>query len=265
MKQFTTVARLLLCLALFSISFQAQAVTKDGKAVVRAVRGTSAKYSSGGGVWVPLKVGTTLQPGSAIQTGAETTVDLFLGQNGPVVRVTPDTTLGFDKLAFSDTGADRVIDTQLNLKSGRILGNVKKLASASRYEIKTPIGVAGIRGTDFDVTVTPLPGGKYNFVVTSISGTIVGAVVMQGTPYTAVINTGETWNPLNPEDQPVPMDKALLAALLEQMQELMIIVREDGTVPPFHIIAPPIQGTSDDGAGTGTPGGGGTGPGGPPQ
>jgi hypothetical protein len=239
MKQFTTVARLLLCLALFAIAFEAQAVTKEGKAVVRAVRGT-AKYSSGGGVWVPLKVGITLQPGASIQTGPESTVDVFLGQNGPVVRVTPDTTLGFDKLAFTDTGADRVIDTQLNLKSGRILGNVKKLASASRYEIKTPVGVAGIRGTDFDVTVTPLGGGKYDFVLTSISGTIVGSVVLEGNAYTAVVNTGETWHPLNPLDQPVPVDPALLGNLLKQIEELMLVNGDPDGPKKYELVNPPL-------------------------
>ena len=240
MKQFRTAARLLVCgLALFAISISLQA--KDGKAVVRAVRGT-AKYSAGGGVWVPLKVGTTLQPGSSIQTGPESTVDLFLGQNGPVVRVTPETTIGFDKLAYTDTGADTVIDTQLNLKSGRILGNVKKLAAASRYEIKTPNGVAGIRGTDFDVTVTPLGGGKYDIVVTSVSGTIVGAVVLDGTPYTAVINTGETWHPLNPNDGPIPLDPTVLGRLrAEIIDVIQNTIIDEKTNFKVIIPEPPVQ------------------------
>lgn len=242
MKQFQSAAKLLVCgLALLVLSFQAQAVTKQGKAVVRAVRGT-AKYSNGGDVWVPLKANTTLGPGSIIQTGAESTVDIFLGQNGPVVRVTPETTVGFDKLAFTDTGSDTVIDTQLNLKSGRILGNVKKLAAASRYEIKTPNGVAGIRGTDFEVTVTPLGGGNYGIKVTSISGTIVGAVVLNGNPYTAVINTGETWEPLNPNDQPTLVDPALLASLRAEILEF--IVTEQPTVPTTKIIEIPVQSAS---------------------
>ena len=252
MKQFKFAAKLLACgLALFAISFQAQAVTKQGKAVVRAVRGT-AKYSEGGGVWVPLKANTTLGPGSIIQTGPESQVDLFLGQNGPVVRVTPDTTIGFDKLAYTDTGSDTVIDTQLSLKSGRILGNVKKLASASRYEIKTPNGVAGIRGTDFEVTVTPMGGGRYDIIVTSVTGTIVGAVVLDGNPYTAVINTGETWHPLNPNDQPVPVPPDLLNYLRQQIVEIIRTteITQPITVP---IQNPPIQSNPSGTEGSSTP------------
>ena len=251
MKQFKTAARLFVVgLALFAISLSVQAATKEGKAVVRAVRGT-AKYSSGGGVWVPLKVGTTLQPGSSVQTGPESTVDLFLGQNGPVVRVTPETTIGFDKLAWTDTGGDTVIDTQLKLKSGRILGNVKKLAAASRYEIKTPTGVAGIRGTDFDVTVTPLGGGKYDIIITSISGTIVGAVVLGDTPYTAVINTGETWHPLNPDDMPTPVDPALLNSLRQIIVEIVQQTQPE-TPTTIRITDPPVQ-TNPSGTGESSP------------
>jgi hypothetical protein len=33
-----------------------------------------------------------------------------------------------------------------------MMGSVRKLAAASRYEIKTPAGVAGIRGTDYVIT-----------------------------------------------------------------------------------------------------------------
>lgn len=143
--------KILVCtLSLLVVSlFSAQAAEKQGKAEVRAIRGT-AKYSTGGGQWMPLKVGTVLRSGSIVQTASASSVDLFLGQNGPVVRVTEDTMMGFDKLSLNTE--DSTIETQLDLKSGRILGNVKKLAGASRYEIKTPTGVAGIRGSEYDIS-----------------------------------------------------------------------------------------------------------------
>ena len=40
-------------------------------------------------------------------------VDLFLDQNGPLVRLTENTTLGIDKLNYDQTGVDTVIETQL--------------------------------------------------------------------------------------------------------------------------------------------------------
>ena len=194
MKQFRFF--LLACgLAVLALSLltSAQAEARQATAKVRAIRGT-AQVSANGGGWATLKVNDILKAGSVIKTGPESTVDLFV--NNSVVRVTPETTMGLDKIAINETGTENVTETQLNLKSGRIIGNVKKLASASRYEIKTPTGVAGIRGTDFDITVTPLGNGLYKFVVTSISGTIVGSGSnSQGVIRTAVVNTGETWSP----------------------------------------------------------------------
>ena len=123
-----------------------QAQTQQGKAEVRAIKG-SATYAIGGGAAMPLKVGTVLPPGATVQTGAGSVVDLFLGNSAGVVRVAENTTLGLDKLTITDTGADTVIENQLNLKEGTMLFNVNKLSAASKYEIKLPNGVAGIRGT----------------------------------------------------------------------------------------------------------------------
>ncbi|GEM_PF-2061853 len=134
-----------------SLSTANAQVTKQGTAHVRSVEG-SAKYSTGGGAWLSLKAGTALQAGATVSTAANSHVDVYLGINGPTIRITEDSTVGIDKLTYTDTGADAVIETQLNLKKGVLMGSVRKLAAASRYEIKTPAGVAGIRGTDYVIT-----------------------------------------------------------------------------------------------------------------
>jgi hypothetical protein len=51
------------------------------------------------------------------------------------------------KLDQTQTGAEGAVDVQLNLPEGEMYFNVNKLSQASRYEIKMPNGVAGIRGT----------------------------------------------------------------------------------------------------------------------
>lgn len=131
------------CVALVST---AQAV-EVGKAVVRSVHG-SAQYSEGA-TWNALQGGQVLKPGSVVRTANDSTVDLFLDENGPLVRLLENTTLGLDKLNFETTGVDVVIETGLDLRSGGIVGIVKKLSAASKYEVKTPNGVAGVRGTEF--------------------------------------------------------------------------------------------------------------------
>ena len=199
--------------AIFTVASATQAQSMQGKAEVKAYHGT-AKYSTGGNVWVPVKVGTVLKAGAIIQTASDSTVDLNLGPNGPTVRVTPNTTLSFDKLAYTDTGADTVVETQLNLQSGRILGSVKKLAAASRYEIKLPTGVAGIRGTDYEVTAKRLSDGSFEIRVTSIKGTLIGSAVVNGNVVTGVVNTGETWTPGGGVQK---LSQDLIVALQEQI------------------------------------------------
>jgi hypothetical protein len=64
-----------------------------------------------------------------------------------IVRIFQSTVLGVDKLTVERTGVDEVSDTQLDLRAGQIMANVKKLSAQSKYEIKVPNGVAGIRGS----------------------------------------------------------------------------------------------------------------------
>jgi hypothetical protein len=171
--------------ALAMVSTLAAQTPQQVTAKVVRIKG-SARYTTGNGVWQPLKPGATVRPGTVIQTGmdAGSYVDLVLGAaagneispvlfnpaapgapaapppasynssaNQNVVRLTENTLLGIDRLTSLQTGAEEVTETQLDLKAGRILGNVKKLSAASRYEIKLPNGVAGIRGTFYDVSV----------------------------------------------------------------------------------------------------------------
>jgi len=162
----------------FALAHPLQAQTVPGKAEVRAVKGP-AVYSVAGGPSIPLKAGTVLGQGATIKTGANASVDLFLGNSAGVLRLTENTTLSLDKLTLTDTGADTAIDVQLGLPEGTILSNVNKLSAASRYEIKTPNGVAGIRGTRFRM-------GANSFIVL-LEGTLVYVYVPPGgnpTPYT---------------------------------------------------------------------------------
>ncbi len=190
-----------IAIALMALANSASAAMEQGKAVVRAVRGT-AEYSTGG-AWAPLKVGQVLRGGSSVRTASGSEVDLFLGANGPSVRVTESSTLGVDKLTVDNTGAETVVDTQLDLKKGRLLGNVNKTSSASRFEIKTPTGVAGIRGTKFDINdkgVVKVKNGSVVVVYVDATGKVT----------TYVINGGFKFDPsiADPNKRVVPLTDA---------------------------------------------------------
>jgi hypothetical protein len=201
MKSNQSLARNLVALVAGALAFSCslQAQTQPSKAEVRAVKG-QATYTVAGGPAQPLKVGTVLPSGSVIKTAAASVVDLFLGNSAGVVRITENTTLGLDKLTLTDTGADTVVEVQLNLPDGTILGNVNKLSAASKYEVKVPNGVAGIRGTRFRISST-----GYTVL---LDGTLVFVYVPpQGapTPYTLVGPPAMYFSPLEGV-RPAPED-----------------------------------------------------------
>src|SRR5438552_3763358 len=203
-----------------------------GKAVVRTIRG-SAQYAEGGN-WLPLSVGQVLKPGSTIRTANESQVDLFMDQNGPVVRLAENTTLGVDKLNFEATGVDTVIETQLDLNSGRILGIVKKVAATAKYEVKTQNGVAGIRGTEYDITATS--------VVRVVSGSLVVVYVKSdGTVVTQVVNAGEMFVPSEGAVKPIPPDQ--LSQLVAEMKDIIGAPTAELRVEePVRIFISPLTG-----------------------
>lgn len=165
-----------------------EAAPVQNRAEVRAVRGTANYSTDRGANWKKLNVGTRLGEHSVVRTAPGSTVDLFLGDNGPVVRVTEDSTLGIDRLNSENMGGgEKVIETQLDLRSGRILGNVKKLAAASKYEVKTPVGVAGIRGTKYDI--------RADGTVAVTEGTVVVVYIVGGQPTTVTVPAGFVSHP----------------------------------------------------------------------
>jgi hypothetical protein len=205
----------------------------QGKAVVRQTKGV-AEVSEGGS-WKALKAGQELSPGAVLRTANDSSVDLFLDQNGPLVRLMENTTLGIEKLTFESTGVDTVIETQLDLKTGQLVGIVKKLSGVSKYEIKTPNGVAGIRGTEY---VIGADGTVY-----VLSGQVVVVYVKpDGSVVTQVVNEGEMFNPATQKVEPIPEDR--LADLKAEAASLRGgAAAPERIEPPPVILVSPISGT----------------------
>jgi hypothetical protein len=117
-------------------------------AVVTSLTG-KASYSSGNDAPKPLTRGTKLGAISSITTGAGSSVDIFLGKGAGVIRLTAKSTLQITTLQIADTGADTLVQVELELRDGTLLGNVNKLSAASIYEIRLPDGLATVRGTRY--------------------------------------------------------------------------------------------------------------------
>ena len=228
-----------LALALTSLATVATAENIPQVVTVLKMHG-SARYSTDNKVWQPVKVGLILPVGSVIQTAEDSTVDIVMappgfstsaglttvnmpanvsqqfgatgaagdpataesGAKGNVVHIFPSSVLAIDKVVVEKTGVDEVDETQLDLRAGQIMGNVKKLSAASRYEIKLPNGVAGIRGTTYVVNATG--------AIMVLSGqVIVSYIAGNGQMVTQIVNAGQSFNPfLDSNGNPVPVASA---------------------------------------------------------
>jgi hypothetical protein len=235
----------------------AQSADQSAARVVR-LKG-AAQYKIGNGDWRPLKVGDVLREGTVIQTAGNSHVDFLLGgaaaavarpvvsdmvayrptaeQN--IVRVWENTLMGIDRLTEMQTGADVVTETQLDLKAGRISGSVKKMSAASKYEVKLPIGVAGIRGTIFDITAEG--------VIKVFSGSVVlGYTGPNGSTLTQLIMTLQQFDArtgiLSPLSDP---EKSAMERLLSQLRSgLTSPLLAGGLIAPDFPLVPIISAAS---------------------
>lgn len=211
--------------ALFGVATQLPADTQPGKIQVVAMKGTASAFAAGASP-APVKIKDTYGPGTTIKTDKSSSVDLSFGRLG-TLRLEESGTLTVDKFTLTETGADTVADVQLNLPEGTILGNVNKLSAASKYEIKVPRGVAGIRGTTF------LASGAAYFVL--LDGALVYVDVPPGgnpTPYTLQAPPAVYFSPLEGV-KPAPED------LINSVRQRMPGPPFQPPGPPFHPPGPP--------------------------
>jgi FecR protein len=229
MKHIQALLIMTLCSVAFMLANNVSAQsTKQGMATVVRIQG-EARYSMGDNVWHPLVAGKTLGAGAVIQTAADSTVDLVMGEvpvqfsypgstttsaglatapdpnvrgyvvynpkvSQNVIRMFGNTVLAVDKLSVSDTGVDAVGDTELDLRAGKIFGTVKKISAMSEFEVKIPNGVAGIRGTTFTISAD---GSCF-----VLKGSVVLSFVSNGHTVTQEISAGQKFNPQT-DSQPV--------------------------------------------------------------
>jgi hypothetical protein len=201
---------------------------KQGVATVVRVKGQASYTLGGSDTWHPLVAGKILQAGSTISTKSDAIVDVVLGKQAlmPQAQPTPDrvspaadspvrgmvscqpsveqnivrlsggTTLKIDTLTISDTGVDTVSDTELDLQSGRIFASVKKLSDTSKYIVKIPNGIAGVRGTKFTLGADGSAACIEHSVWLAFGGS-------GGTPTTVEVSHDTQYDPATGQTSPI--------------------------------------------------------------
>jgi hypothetical protein len=199
----------LLSALLFSVlTLTASAQTQAGAIKAVRIEGDVQKLLADG-TQVVVTEGALITEKDTLVTGAKSSVVLVF-MNGSTVHVGATTRLSIDEFSMDPFSEDiepskltkepSVSRTSLNVAYGEVVGNVKKLAKGSSYNVHTPVGAAGIRGTTFSVKLVPvtLPGGQttYNITLSTAEGVVLFTAVAPAgvTPTTAEVSAGTAVN-----------------------------------------------------------------------
>lgn len=173
--------------ALFALASAAQAAVEKGSANVVTVQG-KVEYSTDGSTWSALKRGESLREGVTVRTADTAAADLDLGRNGSHLRVMPGSTVALSALTFEQTGLETIVNTQIDIRSGKVVGQVQKLSSASKYELKTSKALATVRGTRYSMAAD----GK---LVVAEGSVVIVSAKEDGSTITRVVNANEMFSP----------------------------------------------------------------------
>jgi len=233
-----------------------------GYIAVMRVTGEAYVFEAGDTLRFALRTGSLVSAGQQIATGPKANVMLAFS-NGATVTIGENAIVAVDEFTqtpFSEmfkmaeaTKEPSISKTRLNLVRGEVLANVKKLNSSegSFFEVKTPIGVAGIRGTTFEISYFPpsfkngptatrdtapanTNNGTPTFELVMLEGTIAMHVTGKSRPIIVpegkeLVLTGDeadTDTPIEPSATPAPAQ-----ALLLQQAQTMLAAASNITMP----------------------------------
>jgi hypothetical protein len=181
-----TLFRSLTLAALALLPVVASAALQNGKVQVGMVKGTATLFDPAA-QQTALASGRVFEQGYRVETSALSTAELILS-NGSTLIINPDSLV--EVRTFRQVVSDLIIDgeyqkldkepspsvTEIVVTRGKVIGEVRKLNPQSSYVIKTPVGVARIRGTIYTVQYTTSGANAGKLVVGCVKGSVEATV-----------------------------------------------------------------------------------------
>ena len=177
-------AALVLGLIGSSVAAHAQANRIQGRIVAAQVSGTVTALNRADNTSTALAAGVEIKQNYVVTTGANSSAVLVFS-NGASLLVAEDTVLSIDEFLQEPFSGENVVaeskvepstsTTKLNVLRGELVANVKKLNrdKGSKFEVLTPIGAAGVRGTVFRIVVRADANGQVTFSLATSEGEVL--------------------------------------------------------------------------------------------
>lgn len=163
-------------------------ISKDRAAKVRFVKGSVKRKSNG--KWTMIRrAGTVLLQNDLIKTGKSSKVEIQF-DDGSLLQLTSDSQLSLKEYAYSKNGRK----SNLNLKNGAIFANVNKLRKRSQFKVTTVTAVAGVRGTEFFVSLDKNKNMKVEVYKGRVDVSSKGKTVVVKKGYETEVKNGESPN-----------------------------------------------------------------------
>lgn len=152
---------------------------------VSQIQGQVSFIPKGQAVAIPLTDNDKVKEGDVVQTGPASSA-LLTWVDGSKVQVGPESRLEVKK-CFSRNQQEVSL---FRLDTGQIWSRIsKRLRRESRFEVETPVAVAGVRGTIFSVAVIPSGGARISVLdgsvllrTTSIESFYAAGIVVEVDP-----------------------------------------------------------------------------------
>lgn len=181
--------------------------------ILRVVKGEVKIKSAKTNSEVRARIGEKVFPKDVIITGADSRAKIVMVDNNEI-NVSPDSQIEIQNYEYDPSAGKK--EVLLNVIYGKVRSKVEQKydGKTSKFQIKTPSAVAGVRGTDFLTSYSKENNqssivtfhGKVEFGLPGPNGTIANPVFV--TPGTQATNTGNA-----APSAPTPVSKQELAKI----------------------------------------------------
>ena len=124
--------------------------------VLRVVKGKVKVKSGKNGKTKRARIGQKVYPKDTIITGKDSRVKIVMVDKNEI-NISPDSKMMIEKYEFNGKNKKAPKNVLLNVLYGKVRNKVKQRYNGkkSKFQIKTPSAVAGVRGTDFFTSYKP--------------------------------------------------------------------------------------------------------------